>query len=81
METGSTDTTGSGEPEKTILMDPQLIPIQNKRNKLVSHMSREQWDKIQADPQWNGVFVSLEVAEPAEVKALREKQNSKKVTE
>lgn len=52
------------------------IIIENVRNGAKSPMSVEQWDRVQADPYWKGVFKAHTPPVPPEVVALKEKQAS-----
>lgn len=53
------------------------VTVRNKRTGVESPMTREQWEKTNADPQWAGVFSVKEAPEPPEVTELN---NRKKAT-
>lgn len=54
------------------------VKIRNRRNGSESMMSVEQWEKIKNSPQWQGVFVLVNIPEPKEVTELKEAKAAKK---
>jgi hypothetical protein len=55
-------------------MDAPLIPVTNRRTGVTSHMSRAHFEKINASPEWKGVFKAEIVQEPVEVTQLKAAQ-------
>lgn len=57
-----------------------MVTIRNKRNNAQSEMTKKEWEELQANPNYNGMFVEVKpiaVAEPEEVKQLNKRKAAK----
>lgn len=54
-----------------------MVTVKNKRNGAQSEMTKKDWEELQANPNYNGMFVEVKpkvVEEPEEVKQLKKKK-------
>ena len=51
-----------------------MIKVKNRHTNVVSEFTNAEWDRINKDPQWAGVFV--EVKEPRVPKEVKDLQSS-----
>lgn len=54
-----------------------MVTIRNKRNNAQSEMTAAEWKELQANPNYNGMFVEVkakQVDEPEEVKQLNQRK-------
>lgn len=58
-----------------------MVTIKNRRNGAQSEMTKKEWEELQANPNYNGMFVEVKpktVDEPEEVKQLNKRKAAKK---
>ena len=52
------------------------IKVKNRKTGVISYFSDKQWEKVQKNPMFNGVFIVTTPNVPPEVKVLEDKKKA-----